>query len=341
MRIYFLLLICLVFAACNTNPGKNTEEKIGYVVKKAYEDGDFTGSVLVTERGKVIYHNSLGMADAKGKRPITDSAKFLIGSLSKPFTAVLILQFVEQGKINPHDKIFKYFKSLTKAKSGNITIHQLLTHTSGIKEIISETHPFKESDLLNNAFNAEPGADFEYSNTGYVILKNIAEIASGKTYADLIKEQIFIPAGMNSSGVAHDLKLVSNLAVGYKTPSQAEPAVINYPLQIVDGAGSIYATATDLSKFDRALAEGKLLSAKSMDLMLQQHVKEKYGYGWYLRERGGVWDVSYHKGNLPGYTGFLSRQKTNDQAIIILANADNLDLADLEKDIAKILKAAN
>ncbi|MES2808257.1 MAG: serine hydrolase domain-containing protein [Bacteroidota bacterium] len=340
-HIYLLFLISVLMFSCNTNLGQTTSDKIDYIVKSAYKDGDFTGAVLVTDKGKVVYKNSFGMADAGHNVPVTDSTKFLIASLSKPLTAVLILRLAEQGKLGLHDKVSKYITSLDGYKSGNITIHQLLTHTSGIAEVIGEKHPFNKWDLLNNKFDFEPGTDFKYSNSGYVILKEIAQVASGKSYPELMSKEIFIPAGMSSSGIARDIKQIKNLASGYKTPHQTDAAPINYSLEIVDGAGSVYATAMDLYKFDRALASGELLSPQSVNLMLQQHVKEKYGYGWFLRERGGDWNTSYHKGNLLGYTAYISRQKTKHQCIILLANAENMELDDMERDIAKVLKSSN
>lgn len=114
---------------------------------------------------------------------------------------------------------------------------------------------------------------------------------------------------------------------------------IDFPIENVDGAGSVYSTVEDLYKLDRILYSERLLSKEMKEQMLKQHVSEKYSYGWFVRERGGVWDVYWHKGNLPGFTSFISRRVQKDQFIIILSNAENLELSDIENGISKILKA--
>lgn len=341
MNRFFHLILIILFTNCNSNPGKTPEGKIDYVVKKAHENGDFVGSVLVANQGKVIYRNNFGMADAERKTQISDSTKFLIASVSKPITAILILQLVQQGKLRLDDPLSKFFSIDNLSKASKVTVHQLLTHTSGIEELISEDHAFEEADLQQAEFNFEPGSDFKYSNTEYVILKEIAERSSEKDFEELVKQQICERAQLNASGVARNLRQINNLSLGYETSKQVNQIEIGYPLKIIDGAGSLYATVNDLFKLDRALYTEKLLSKKSIELMQKQHVKEKFGYGWFLRERSGTRDVMYHEGDLPGYTSFMSRRTKNDEVIILLSNSGGLDLGDLANDISRILKFDN
>ncbi|MEO0331598.1 MAG: serine hydrolase domain-containing protein [Bacteroidota bacterium] len=256
-KIIHYLMMGLLLIGCNSNPGKTPEERINYVVNQAFERGDFIGSVLVANKGEVIYHKNLGMADAKRGIPIGDSTKFLLASVSKPITAILILQLVDQGKIELGDPLGNFFSIGNNTQASKVTVHQLLTHTSGIEELISEDHAFEGADLEQASFSFEPGSDFEYSSTGYVILKEIAERSSGKGFENLI-EQICKLAQMNSSGVTKDVHQSSDMAIGYKATDQAELVEIGYPLKIVDGAGSLYATANDLFKLDRALYTEKL-----------------------------------------------------------------------------------
>ncbi|MBD2703931.1 beta-lactamase family protein [Spirosoma sp. BT702] len=335
---YLVLLLVLFITSCNTNPGKTRQDKIAYLAEKAFNEHEFIGNVVVVDKGRVLYRKSFGKANAEAGKPNTDSTQFLIASLSKPFTAILILQLVERGKLKLTDELGTYFKTVRHSKVAKVTIHQLLTHTSGMKEFITEKRAFVEADLTQNGFDFEPGAAFAYLNSGYVLLTKIAEIASGKPYHTLINELIFSPLHMTSSGVARNLDSIPNLAIGYKTTAQEQPDTINYSLEVVDGAGSLFTTTSDLVKFNQGLYSEKFLTKRMRDLMVYQHVKEKFGYGWYLRERGGVWDVSYHKGDLPGYTSFLSRKTGSNQMIVLVANVGNLDLADLENDIAKVLK---
>ena len=339
-KINYVLILGPLLTCCTGNPGQTPEEKIDFVVTRAYEKGGFIGSVLVANQGEILYRKNFGMSNAVSQTPISDSTRFLIASLSKPITAILILQLMEQGKIEPDDTLSKFFNVGGNTQASEVSVHQLLTHTSGIREIISPDHAFQEADLRQAEFHFEPGSDFEYSNTGYVILKEIAERSSEKDFEELVTK-IFESAHMSASGVAKDPHQVNNLAVGYREANQSESVEIGHSLEIIDGAGSLYATANDLFLLDRALYSETLLSKKSRDLMQIQHVKEKFGYGWFLRERSGTWDVMYHKGDLPGYTSFMSRRTKRDEVIILLSNSGGCDLAELENDISRILKFDN
>jgi len=326
------LIFGLLLISCNTNPGKNPQEKIEFIVNKAYESGKFSGNVLVANKGKILCRKNFGMADNERGISASDSTKFLIASVSKPITAILILL---------NDPLSKYFNIESNPQVARVTVHHLLTHTSGIDELISKDHSFEESDLNKANVNFDSGSNFEYSNTGYVILKNIAEKVSKNNFQELIEQNICKKAELSSIGVTHNPNQLTNLANGYKTTSQSKLTEIGYPLSIIDGAGSLYATIDDLYKLDRALYTEKLLSKKSIELIQKQHVKGRFGYGWFLRERGGTWDIMYHQGDLPGYTSFISRRTKHDEVVILLSNVEGLDLSDLENDISKILKFDN
>jgi CubicO group peptidase (beta-lactamase class C family) len=329
----YILVAALLFA-CTGNPGETTEEKIDYLVQERFEDHDFIGNVLVADNGKILYKKSFGNADHAHNVANTDSSRFLIASLSKPLTAILILRLADKNMIGLKDNVSAYFK-LSNTRIGAITIHQLLTHTSGINEFINKEPEMKVSTLLEKAtLNFEPGSSFEYSNA---LLKEIAETACRKTYSQLLQEEIFDVAGMTSSGVAGNAGAPTHVT-GYADASQAKIATIDFPLKNVDGAGSIYSTTQDLYALDRALYARELLSDTMRACMLKQHVPGRYSYGWYVRERGGVWDVYWQQGNLPGFTSYMSRRVEKNQVIILLANAEEVDLADLEQDIARVLK---
>jgi CubicO group peptidase (beta-lactamase class C family) len=294
----YSLFAALLFA-CTGNPGKTTEEKVDYLVQERFDDHDFIGNVLVAEKGKILYKKSFGNADHARNVANTDSSRFLIASLSKPLTAMLILRLADKSMIGLEDNVREYFK-LSNTRIGAINVHQLLTHTSGINEFINKEPDRKVSALLEKAtLNFEPGSSFEYSNAGYVLLKEIAETASGKTYSQLLQEEIFDVAGMTSSGVAGNAN-VSTHVTGYADASQAKIVTIDFPLKNVDGAGSIYSTTQDLYALDRALYGRELLSDTMKAGMLKQHVPGRYSYGWYVRERGGVWDVYWQQGIFQG-----------------------------------------
>lgn len=334
--LYCLLLLSLV--TCKEKSGKTKAEKIDYFLQEVFDDKELIGNVLVADQGEIIYKKSFGKTDQENNLQNTDTTRFLIASVSKPITAILILRLVDKGILKLDDTINKYFTNLN-TQIGKVSIHQLLTHTSGINEIINEEKGMDVKELIPKAtLGFEPGSDFGYSNSGYVILKEIAQIGTGRKYAELVQTEIFDPVGMTSSGVARNSEL-DGIAKGYKDENQAESAIIDFPMENIDGAGTIYSTTEDLYKLDRALYTESLLSAKMKEQMLKQHVPEKYGYGWFVRERGGVWDVYYHQGNLTGFASFITRRTQKNQFIIILSNVENTDLSDIENGIHKILRA--
>lgn len=333
--LYNCLFVALL--ACNSNAGKNKVEKIDYVLQEAFGDNEFIGNILVADKGEVIYKKSFGKSDQQNNLPCTDTTKFLIGSLSKPITAILMLRLADKQILKLYDPIKKYFMDVDE-RIGNITIHHLLTHTSGINEILIEEKNMNLAIIIGRAeLGFEPGSDFEYSNSGYVILKEIAEISTKKDFVELVTEEVFLPANMTLSGVARHSNL-NIVAKGYKDPSQVEVMTIDFPFENIDGAGSIYSTVEDLYKLDRALYTEQLLSNEMKEQMLKQHVPGDYSYGWFVRERGGIWDVYWHRGSLPGFTSFISRRIQKDQFIILLSNANDLELDDIENGISKILK---
>ncbi|NEM96573.1 beta-lactamase family protein [Pontibacter sp. BT327] len=337
MRIIVYCLLLLFLVTCKNNSGKTKTERIDYLAQKAFEDKEFIGNILVADQGEIIYKKSFGSADKENNLQNSDTTKFLIASVSKPITAILILRLVDKGILKLDDTLNKHFTNLD-SKLGKISVHQLLSHTSGINEVINEEKGMDIKKLLSKAtLGFEPGSGFKYSNSGYVILKEIAQSVTGKGYAELVQTEIFDPVGMTSSGVARNSKL-DKIAKGYKDASQTEPAIIDFPLENIDGAGSVFSTTEDLYKLDRALYLDGLLSANMKEQMLKQHIPEEYGYGWFVRERGGVWDVYCHKGNLAGFASFITRRTQKNQFIIILSNAENADLSDIENGIHKILR---
>jgi CubicO group peptidase (beta-lactamase class C family) len=340
MKTLFFIFpgILLFIWGCNNNPGKTKTEKIDHVFQEAFNAGDFVGNVLIADKGEVIYKKCFGKSDAEINLPNTDSTKFLIASISKPITAILILQLVDEEKLRLNDAVDKYF-SVADPKIGKVTVHQLLTHTSGLNEFISKDENMDVSALIKNAtLKFDPGSDFDYCNSGYVLLKEIAELTAGEKYESLVNTHIFQPAQMTASGVARNSTL-NVLARGYSDMEQTQLTGFDFPVANLDGAGSIYSTTGDLYKLDRALYGNELLSEKMKSLMHQQHVNEKFGYGWFIRDRGGVWDVYYHKGDLPGFTGFICRRIQHDRFIVLLSNIQNVDLSDIDNDIASILRA--
>jgi len=190
----------------------NAEKEIDQIVSAIYQNGQFAGSVLVSVGGNVLYKKAFGFTNIQDSIKNTCDTKFRIASFTKPFTVMLILQLLEEGKLELDGKLTDYLPEFPKEKGEGITIHHLLTHTSGITGesripnlVDIEKEYYSREKLLNCIIERdvvfEPGKDYEYSNFGFAILGMIIEKVSGKSYEELLQEKICEPAGMKNTMV--------------------------------------------------------------------------------------------------------------------------------------------
>jgi len=331
----FALFIALLIAAGNAFAQQNVQ-KIDELVKQYSEYGQFNGSILVAEKGKVIYKKGFGMANMEWAIPNGTDTKFRIGSVTKQFTATLILQLVEEGKIKLDGKLSDYLPDYRKDTGDKVTIHQLLNHTSGIPSYTGlpnffaevSRNPYSVTDFVkkfaSGELEFEPGSKFSYNNSGYFLLGAIIEKVTGKSYETVLKERIFDPLGMTNTGYDHYATLLQNRADGYqKTPT----GYINAPyldMSLPYAAGSLYSTVEDLFKWDQSLYEDKILSAESKKLMFTPGLSN-YGYGFGISEQPiGKTDqktkVIQHSGGINGFNSLLTRLVDKQQTVIILDN---------------------
>lgn len=297
-------------------------------------DQSFNGVTLVASGDEIILLKAYGLAQVNEQEEMTVDHQFQIASVSKSFVAVSILQLVEAGKLTLDQTIDKYFPDMPNAEL--ITIHQLLTHTSGlysgddltnysqvttVDEIIAPA--FKSSNL----YYEEPGTYSIYSNLGYDVLGAIIEHVSGQTYADYIEEHVLIPAGMTQSGLNMEGLVLENMATAYNgNISEGDEAKVLHP-SFGYSSGGLHSTAMDLYKYDRALHSNLLISQESYDLMTQESSKvgtKSYGYGWYVNT--GVEDTVSHPGNLIGWHSMLLRHQEDKVTVILLTNHDENDM---------------
>ncbi|MBP3908224.1 MAG: beta-lactamase family protein [Turicibacter sp.] len=297
-------------------------------------DQSFNGVTLVASGDEIILLKAYGLAQVNKQEEMTVDHQFQIASVSKSFVAVSILQLVEAGKLTLDQTIDKYFPDMPNAEL--ITIHQLLTHTSGlysgddltnysqvttVDEIIAPA--FKSSNL----YYEEPGTYSIYSNLGYDVLGAIIEQVSGQTYADYIEEHVLIPAGMTQSGLNMEGLVLDNMATAYNgNISEGYEAKVLHP-SFGYSSGGLHSTAMDLYKYDRALHSNLLISQESYDLMTQESSKvgtKSYGYGWYVNT--GVEDTVSHPGNLIGWHSMLLRHQEDKVTVILLTNHDENDM---------------
>lgn len=314
-------------------------EQIDQLFNTAAADGKFGGNVLVIRSGATIYEKSFGPADKARQIPNSSVSRFSIASVSKPFTAVAVLKLVEQGKLRLEDRLDHIFPELNGAAIAGITISQLLSHTSGIEEVVGKhlDRPLIPDDLKTAAFASKVG-EFQYSNSGYMVLKLVMEKVIRQTYGQILDTVIFRPAGMTHSGLLRTGAVLPNLSLSYKTIESETPMVSAIPMEVFDGAGTVFSTTGDLVMFDKALREKKLLSAATQEVMSSGHTPSgNWGYGWARNEQDGKYFLA-HQGDYNGYHAVLIRQAESRDLIVILSNLDTTSISSLQKRVLEILR---
>ncbi|MDM8003337.1 MAG: serine hydrolase [Bacteroidota bacterium] len=280
-----------------------------------FKPGETGCAALVAKDGQVIYSKAFGMANLELNVPMQPDMVFRIGSITKQFTAMAILQLMEQGKLSLQDEITKFIPDYpTQAYS--ITVEHLLTHTSGIKSYTNVPDYIKNvrtdmtpEELVNSFKNLPmefaPGTRWNYNNSGYVLLGYIIEKVTGKSYTDYIQENFFTPLGMTSTCYGSDTEIIKNRAYGYQ---QGAEGIVNSNYCSMTqpySAGSIMSTVGDLFKWHQALYAGKVVKKETLEMALTEYKLKDgkgtgYGYGFFLSQLQGSPTVE-HGGGIFGY----------------------------------------
>ncbi|MCK4921575.1 MAG: beta-lactamase family protein, partial [Bacteroidales bacterium] len=271
--------------------------------------------------------------------------KFRIGSLTKGFTAVAILQLEEKGLLSVDDKLQKYISDYPRGNE--ITLKNLLTHTSGIpnhtefEDFNNERRVFKYnivetiSSFKSRPLEFNPGEKFNYSNSNYILLGFVIEQVSKLSYAEYIKQNIFEPLKMNNSGFENPERILKNFAQGYCFNNNEIEKAKFRDMSNAHASGALYSTIEDLYIWDRALYSEELLCNESKEIMFTEF-KDNYGFGW------GIVNVFNHKmiahsGEIDGFTSNISRFIDDDISIIILSNFEHAPISRINKDLIAIV----
>jgi D-alanyl-D-alanine carboxypeptidase len=294
---------------------------------------EFAGAVLVARHGKVLLQDAWGRADRKNGVANTPATRFRIGSMNKMFTAVATLQLVEAHKLALDDPIGKYLPGYpNKQVAAKVTVRHLLTHTGGTGDIFGpefEAHRLElreHRDYLklygSRGLTQEPGARFEYSNYGFVLLGALIEHISGMSYYDYVDDHVFRRAGMRSTGSLPESVEVPDRAVGYLRTSASDPWVPNTATLPWRGtaAGGGYSTVGDLLRFAQALDSGRLLSEAMLAEATRPH-QQQYGYGFGVQGQGSLHSYG-HGGGAPGMNGELRVFPELGYVVVSLSNLD-------------------
>ncbi len=265
---------------------KNVSTNLAKYMQAQVEVNNFSGTVLVTKNGSVLLKKAYGLADYEWNIKNTIDTKFQLASVTKQFTATAILQLVEKGKLSLNDPLSKFFPDYPKADS--VTIHMLLSHSSGLalgfKEIALSTisNDSAYSQIKKIPYEFSPGTSSAYSNIGYYLLAKVIEKVSGEKYAVFLRKNIFEKAGMRNTGVSNNDSIISKKAKIY---CRTEKGFIHNPYinwEINLGHDGVYSTVEDLALWDNALYGTTILSAEMKKLMFTSYSSENWGYGFII-----------------------------------------------------------
>jgi len=353
MKKFFILFLLF------TNKAFSQEEKLDsfFAAQK-----DFSGVVLVAENGKSIYHKAFGYREFETKIPLQTTDIFELASVSKQFTAMIIIMLKEKGLLNYDDSVSKYLEIPYEG----ITIRNLLTHTSGLPDYQDIMDKYwDKSKVAGNPDCIEylnkyappkhfkPGEKYEYSNTGYMLLASIAEKASGKDFIELCRKWIFRKLKMKSTDIRtlEEKKATKNFAIGHIYVEERNKFVradsfpsSNYTIWLGNrkGPGRISSTAADLLKWDKALYTEKLIKQSTLQeaftpMKLNNGSLSNYGFGWELRNDPSFGKIVQHNGDNPGYKTQIIRYIDKKKTMIILNNNAHRDFNSIIKQLEAML----
>ena len=363
-----VLLISLMLAACgkpsvsvtpaaiatesfpptSTPQPKDTTSRIDKILALHTERETFTGAVLVARNGEILLGQGYGWADRENQIVNTSQTKYRLGSITKQFTAMAILILKTQGKLDVQEPICPYIPECP-ASWHEITIHHLLSHTSGIPDLTEfpdfdtfkarPSPPEQTIELFKNkTLDFQPGKRWSYSNSGYILLGYIIEKVSGQSYEMFLQKNIFNPLQMTNTGYDHN---DSSLATGYTGIDShwEKPEYIDMTLPYA--AGGLYSTVEDLYRWDQGLYTEQLMPQKSLDVMFTPYAKMTmnglgYGYGWFVGKMNNHQAVS-HGGGIDGFTTEIRRYNDDKVTIIILSNRQTTNVRQIADQIASVV----
>lgn len=331
---------------------------------------DFSGSVLIVRGEEILFEQGFGLADKENNQPFTTDTVVDILSLTKQFTAAAILKLEEQGALSVNDTLDRFFDDVPQAKKA-ITLHHLLTHTSGLKanykyDYRKVTRDGLEKNVLNSSLRSTPGEEHFYSNVGYSLLGIIVEKVSGKSYEDFLHEHFFAPAGMTQTGYRIPSWKPENLAIGYRSRAITFRGKLaraarwfgvgdrwGSPLDqywAEDGPwwnlranGGLLSTLNDLHRWHLALESNRILSEESKRKLYSPHVKrpdddDYYGYGWIIENKPEAPQVIYHAGGNPYFFSLFYQFVQSDVLLLFATNNWNSVLSGQINELAEAIE---
>ncbi len=343
--LWLLITTACLFECAEVSAG--VEDKLADYLDAAEKHWQFQGAVLVAKDGKALLNKGYGYANRDFEEPNTPDTKFFIGSITKQFTASAVLMLQDKGRLDLQAPITKYLPDYPAETGDRVTVHNLLSHTSGIPNytddpqvIISRTHWISPASLIDlfkdRPLLFEPGTAFAYSNSNYILLGAIVEAVSGQSFEAFLHKNILKPARMINTGYARREAGLPDRADGYTLDIERGPTdALPMSFSILHTAGALYSTTNDLLKWDRELGDDDLLYDQSRAAMFTPNFGN-YGYGWVIEERHGT-RRAYHGGFLDGFNCTFDRWLDEGLCVAVLSNEDRAPVGKIARGLAAIV----
>jgi len=350
-------LACTLFGQARLVVKPEAVSRVDELLTQMTRDGTFSGSALIAQDGVVFLSKGIGLADRAQNIPNTPQTRFHLGSMTKQFTAMGILILESQGKLSLQDPICKFITGCPEEWQ-DITIHHLLTHTSGLSRdqstvldtVIQSTTrgpaaPAEQAKYLGFTIrwflDARPGEQFAYSNFGYYLLAHIIEQVSGQSYADFLSQAIFTPLNMHNTGYQDNS---SGVALTYLDRETLECGLFG-PYPVPDGSDNLYSTTGDLLLWDQALYTDQLLPRAELDQVFTPFARKSalpgfgYGYGWFVTKILGR-PILMGTGGGPSFVTVYFRLPLDGLTLIVLTNQGDEDFISMMTGIVTAITDA-
>ena len=347
MKIPIIILnltLCLSSVVALADAPKEFRSEADAFLSRLKAEEAFSGAVLVATNGEVVFAKGYGLANREHSIANGTNTIFRLGSVTKQFTAMCILILQEDHKLKLTDLISQYVEDCPEAWR-SISIHHLLTHTSGIPNFTEfpdnmrfERLPTTAAETLrrfsDKPLGFEPGTRMRYSNSGYVLLGYIIEQVSGTTYDEFVSKRIFQPLGMKQSGYDHPADILPHRASGYAMQGDDIVNCVPFAMDTPHAAGALYSTVEDLLTWDQSLYSTRLVSASTLDAMFTPF-KSDYCYGWNHRKTGDRTRYQ-HAGGISGFSTCVVRFPKKRVYVVVLSNHQWTDAAGIAEKLGSV-----
>ena len=351
LKYLLLAITVLSLNSQSTGYAQNLESTIDRFLQEKYPSNAPGATFLISKNGNIVYEKAFGLANLELNVPMETENVFEIGSMTKQFTAVSILMLMEKGQLNLDDEITRFIPDYP-VNGHKITIHHLLTHTSGIKDFtrIKGLNDISTKDLTpaelidffkNEPVDFLPGENFKYDNSGYIILGYIIETITGQSYADFVEEHIFKKLEMSASQYASHKEVIQNRASGYqKKKAYINSREISFTLPYA--SGSLMSTVGDMFTWQEAIKNNLLISKETTvkaftNYTLNNGERINYGYGWHIKEKNGI-QTREHGGSIFGFKSMGVYLPDADIYVIGLNNCDCNSPTEITREIAELVE---